>query len=61
MTLPAFTRIDGAAFLDLRRDIRLQINVENLLDTRCYPTSHGNNNIMPGASRTFRLSVTATP
>ena len=58
--LPAFTRLDGAAFASLTDRVRLQVNVENLLDTRYYPTSHGNNNIMPGAPRTFRMTLTAT-
>ncbi len=61
VTLPAFTRVDGALFLDLRRNLRLQANVENVFDARYYPTSHGNNNIMPGAPRTLRVSLTATP
>ena len=60
VTLPAFTRLDAALFATLSRSVRLQLNVENLLDRRYYPTSHGNNNIMPGATRTLRMSVTAT-
>jgi catecholate siderophore receptor len=59
VTLPAFTRWDGALFVNLPRHTRAQLNVENLLDTRYYATSQGNNNIMPGASRTLRLSVSA--
>jgi catecholate siderophore receptor len=31
--------------------------VENLLDETYYGTSHGNNNIMPGASRTVRITL----
>ena len=58
VTLPAFTRLDGAAFVSLGRQVRAQLNVENLLDARYYATSHGNNNIMPGAPRTVRLSLT---
>ena len=61
VTLPAFTRLDGAAFVTLSPTVRMQLNVENLLDERYYATSHGNNNIMPGASRTLRVSLTATP
>ena len=57
VTLPAFTRYDAAAFLGLGRGVRAQLNVENLLDARYYATSHGNNNIMPGATRTVRLSL----
>ena len=59
VTLPGFTRVDGALFLTLnaRAQARLQLNVENLLDARYYATSHGNNNIMPGAPRTVRLTL----
>jgi catecholate siderophore receptor len=59
VTLPAFTRFDGALFLAMPYRTHAQLNVENLLDTRYYATSQGNNNIMPGASRTVRLSVSA--
>ncbi|HEU4565745.1 MAG TPA: TonB-dependent siderophore receptor [Gemmatimonadaceae bacterium] len=61
VTLPGFTRVDAAAFVTLSPTVRAQLNVENLLDRRYYPTSHGNNNIMPGASRTARVSLTVTP
>ncbi|MGH7720139.1 MAG: TonB-dependent receptor, partial [Gemmatimonadaceae bacterium] len=61
VTLPAFTRLDAAAYVTLSDRLRAQLNVENLLDERYYATSHGNDNIMPGASRTLRVSVTATP
>ncbi|MCA3721640.1 MAG: TonB-dependent receptor [Phenylobacterium sp.] len=57
VTLPGFTRVDGAVFLRLGEDYRLQLNVENLGDISWSPTSHGDNNIMPGAPRTVRLSV----
>ena len=57
VTLPAFTRLDAAVFLPLGRLVRAQLNVENLLDRRYFATSHGNNNIMPGASRTVRLTL----
>ena len=57
VTLPGVTRLDGAVFLALRRDARLQVNVENLLDTRYYATTQGNNNIMPGAPRTVRIGM----
>jgi catecholate siderophore receptor len=59
VTLPGFWRYDAALFLARVRGIVLQANVENLLDTRYYSTSHGNNNIMPGAPRTLRVSAAA--
>jgi catecholate siderophore receptor len=58
VTLPGFTRADGALFLQLTPLLGAQLNVENLTDERYYPTSHGNNNIMPGAPRTLRLTLT---
>jgi len=61
VTLPGFTRLDAAAFVTLSETLRAQVNIENLLDARYYPTSHGNNNIAPGAPRTVRFSLTATP
>jgi catecholate siderophore receptor len=61
VTLPAFTRLDAAAYLNLGWGLRAQVNIENLLDRRYYATSHGNNNILPGAPRTVRVSLTATP
>ena len=59
VVLPAFTRVDGAVYARLARDIQAQLNVENVLNTRYYATTQGNNNIMPGAPRTLRVSLTA--
>ena len=59
VTLPSHTRVDAAAYLTIVRDVRLQLNVENLLDETYYATSHGNNNILPGAPRTVRVGITA--
>ena len=61
VTLPSFTRIDGAAFLTLTHTVRAQVNVENLFDKRYYATSQGNNNIMPGSSRMVRVSLNVAP
>ncbi|NUR36030.1 MAG: TonB-dependent receptor, partial [Gemmatimonadaceae bacterium] len=59
VTLPAFTRADGALFITLPANLRAQLNVENLLDRSYYATAQGNNNILPGAGRTVRFSLTA--
>ena len=61
VTLPAFTRIDGAAFLTITPSLRAQVNVENLFDRRYYATSNGNNNIMPGSSRFVRIAMNVSP
>jgi catecholate siderophore receptor len=39
----------------------MQANVENVLGARYAATSRGNNNIMPGAPRTLRLSLSVMP
>ena len=57
VTLPGFWRFDAAAYVTLRRDVTLQVNLENLLDETYYATSHGNNNIMPGSPRALKVSL----
>ncbi len=61
VTLPSFTRIDGAVFVTVSKTLRAQLNVENLLDTRYFPTAHSNNNIMPGSPRTLRVALHVVP
>ncbi|WP_003613659.1 MULTISPECIES: TonB-dependent receptor [Methylosinus] len=59
VNIPGFTRVDAAVYFNLNEQWRAQLNVENLLDHRYIATADGNNNITPGAPRTFRFSVTA--
>jgi catecholate siderophore receptor len=61
VTLPGFTRVDAALYARVGATLGAQINVENLLDEQYYATSHGNNNIMPGAPRTIRFSLMLRP
>jgi catecholate siderophore receptor len=58
VTLPAFTRIDGAVFFRFGDYLRAQMNLENLLNEKYYPLAHNNNNITPGSPRSVRLSLT---
>jgi catecholate siderophore receptor len=60
VTLPSLTRLDAVAFYSINDSLRLQFNVENLLDERYYATAHSNNNIMPGSPRTYRVGLTFT-
>ena len=60
VTLPAFTRFDGALFAGIGAGLGAQVNVENLFNVRYYPTSNGNNNISPGSPRSARVSLSAT-
>ncbi|HEX2779992.1 MAG TPA: TonB-dependent siderophore receptor [Gemmatimonadaceae bacterium] len=57
VTLPAFTRIDAALFADLPGGLALQLNAENLTNVRYFPTSQGNNNILPGSPRSWRVML----
>jgi catecholate siderophore receptor len=56
--LPAFTRVDGAAFVNLTRTIAAQVNIENLFDESYFAFANGNNNITPGSPRAFRVALT---
>jgi len=58
VTLPSFTRFDGAIFLDVVDNVRAQLNFENLLDAKYYPLANGNNNLTPGSPRALRVSLT---
>ncbi|HXG54209.1 MAG TPA: TonB-dependent siderophore receptor [Vicinamibacterales bacterium] len=59
VTLPAYTRGDGALFVTLSRHLQAQLNVENVTNRRYALFAHSNNNITPGSPRSARLSVTA--
>jgi catecholate siderophore receptor len=59
VTLPAFTRVDGAVFYRLNDRLRVQLNVENLLDEDYVATAHSDNNLTPGAPRAFKVALTA--
>jgi catecholate siderophore receptor len=56
--LPAYTRIDAAAYYRVAAGIDLQLNVENLTNIAYFPTAHSDNNITPGAPRNLRLTLT---
>lgn len=57
VTLPDFTRFDGALFFTLNENLRAQVNVENLFNEDYALNAHSNNNISPGSPRAFRVSL----
>ncbi|MCH7627354.1 MAG: TonB-dependent siderophore receptor [Proteobacteria bacterium] len=57
--LPAWTRVDAAAFYELNDRISMQLNVENLFDTDYFPSAHTDNNITTGKPLNARLTVRA--
>ncbi|UTW06731.1 TonB-dependent receptor [Pseudomonas benzenivorans] len=57
VVLPSFTRFDAAVYYTVSPELRLQLNVENLLNEEYYASAHGNNNIMPGSPLAVGLSA----
>jgi catecholate siderophore receptor len=59
VTLPGFTRVDGALYYTFAAGrTRLALNVENLFDKKYFPTVDGDNNISPGAPINARVTLT---
>lgn len=59
VVLPAYVRADAALYYSLTEKIRLQANVENLLDRTYYLNADNNNNISPGSPRAIRVGLIA--
>ncbi|SFK42541.1 catecholate siderophore receptor [Nitrosomonas aestuarii] len=57
--IPDFTRVDAALFAQLTRQVRAQINIENLFDTHYFASVHNNNNISPGSPFAVRATLVA--
>ena len=60
VVLPGYTRVDAAGFLTLTPKLRVQLNVENLLDKKYYINADSNTNISFGFPRAIRVGLTAT-
>lgn len=57
VALPGFTRLDAAIYWTLSQSLQLQLNVENLGNSRYFASAHSNNNISPGAPRSAWVSL----
>lgn len=57
VALPAFTRFDAALYWTVNQALQLQLNVENLGNTRYFASAHSNNNISPGAPRSAWVTI----
>lgn len=57
--LPGFWRFDTALYAKIDENWRAQLNIENIFNKGYWASADGNNNLSPGAPRTFRLSATA--
>jgi catecholate siderophore receptor len=60
VTLAGYTRVDVAGFVKLTPRLRLQLNVENLLDKKYYINADSNTNISFGFPRAARVGLTAS-
>lgn len=59
VTLPGYSRVDGAIYLRLSPRLKAQVNVENLFDIGYLVSAHNNNNITPGSPRAVKLTFSA--
>ncbi|MDQ3267982.1 MAG: TonB-dependent receptor, partial [Pseudomonadota bacterium] len=57
--LPGFTRVDAAVYAKIDKNLRAQLNIENLFDKNYYASAHNNNNISPGSPLAARVSLIA--
>jgi len=57
--IPSYTRADGAVYYSLTERLRLQVNIENLLDRKYYLNADNNTNISPGSPRAFHAALMA--
>jgi catecholate siderophore receptor len=60
VTLPGYTRADAAAFVTISRQLRLQVNVENVFNAAYFINADSNTNISPGFSRAVRAGLTTS-
>ncbi|MEM1441981.1 MAG: TonB-dependent siderophore receptor [Verrucomicrobiota bacterium] len=59
-SLPNYTRVDAAAFYQLNENYRLQVNIENLLDTTYFPVSHSTHQATVGRPINAAFSIRGT-
>jgi len=57
--IPGFTRVDGALYWNINKNVRAQMNVENIFGAKYYASADGNNNISPGSPRAVRFVMTS--
>jgi catecholate siderophore receptor len=59
VVLPGYTEADAAAYFAIRKDFRLQANLENVFNVSYFTNADSNTNISPGFPRTLRIGLTA--
>ena len=54
--LPAYTRVDAAAYYAVAPDLSFQLNVENVTDELYFPNAHSTHQATVGAPLNVRLT-----
>jgi len=57
--LPGFVRLDAGIYAQINKMWKMQLNIENIMNTGYWASADGNNNISPGQPRTVRLTAIA--
>lgn len=57
-TLPDYTRVDAAAYYDWSKDLRFQVNIENLTNEVYFPNAHATHQATVGAPINALFTVT---
>ncbi len=52
-----FTRVDAALYAQLSRQVRAQVNIENIFNTKYIASVHNNNNMLPGSPIAARATL----
>lgn len=58
--LPAYTTVDAALYYQINDNVRAQLNVANLFNENYIVSAGSNDNLMPGATRTFYVTLTSS-
>ncbi len=56
-TLPAYARVDAAAYYDVSDNLRVQVNIENVFDAVYFPFSHSADEVTVGAPLNARFTI----
>ncbi len=59
VALPDYTRVDAALYYTISPQLNVQLNVENVFNTRYFLYAHSNNNITPGSPTAFKVALNA--
>lgn len=58
--LPSYTRVDASAYYALSNSMRVQVNIENLLDEVYFPNAHATHQVTVGAPLNAMLTLVGT-